>query len=989
MFVSEIIDEVIEILGRCDRQKALKRITEAVKSLQDEGDWNANIGVIDVRTFNDEDLVTLPRDVETPLAVTVNGMPAFMRDEFFRYHLNGDGLRDEQVIPWAWDDEGGASTFMDIKAPGPIIPQCELLSDEGKIVRILGSDPSGRKLRSQLEDGEWVDGIILPLEYSLTNPTAAPTSYIFKRLFEIVAMDSFTSLTPHNLVTGAFMQAAVGSGTFPAPLIVGSRYYVRIISNNKISLHRTRLDAETNQAAIKITNTGVSSTIILSDERDVSSRNQWQTVGNSLLTDYDLVTFLGTVVPPPLSLTKTYPIRVNGSDKFVIYDNVQDAEAETNPINVTAPGSGVKIRALKTVSPVTTLNFTIRHNLLTGDSVTVENSGGALPDPLLAGQTYYVRVLNNFSITLHETLNDTIAGDNPITLTSSGSGTNSVVKVIPCTVIPGSNSNVTTATNHNLSQPSGSGAQASANLQAQSVVSISISNAGSGYEASPIVQITGGGGTGASAAATVSGGIVTAIQVITGGTGYTSAPTVTLVPAGGSLVRFTTNGTMPAPITQGTIYRAEAPLSSNTFTLNSTVPQPITITSQGSGSLFLVISRVFSLGFLPQWRVNADNYVTGSEIRFFTDGTLPITSPQIDQTTIYYIRKINSKNVEIYDTLVNAQNLASTTGRISTISIGGGTLYLSSEKNVTAVVRDNYLDIEFTGYLANLTEVQFSTTGTLPQPLLPATTYKVSVVNDKIEVYTSGNSLITLTGIGSGEHKLNVSRTFSVDESTALQVNNQQYEIGDSVTVESESVLPTPLLPLTTYFLRPIGVNEVEVYPTLADAINVPSTTNRILFTSTGDGLHRILQIRPAIDVASVYQIEKPITEGYVKIFAWDTDRDLNLCLLGDLQPTETNPVYRRIRVARKTTWVRMKYRRRAIDIVSERDFINLDSKMAILMMVQSQELLFKKFSEEAERYRQISVEYLNKRNRALDGPRAPTLQINADVTTVPEDWMD
>jgi len=989
MFVSEIIDEVIEVLGRCDRKKALKRITEAVKALQDEGDWNANVGVIDIRTFNDEDIVTLPRDVETPMAVSVNGVPAFMRDEFFRYHLNGDGLRDDQVIPWAWDDEGAVASFMDIKNPGPIIPQCDLLSDEGKLIRVLGTDSVGRKLRYQLEDGEWVDGLVLPLEYSLTNPTAAPTSYIFKRLFEIVAMDSFTSLTPHNLVTGAYMQTSVGSGTFPSPLIVGSRYYVKIISNDRISLHRTRLDAETNQAAIRISSTGLGSTIVLTDERDISSRNQWQTTGNSLLADFDLVTFLGTVVPPPLSLTKTYPIRVNGSDKFIIYDNIQDAQAETNPVDVTAPGSGVKIRALKTVSPVTTLNFTIRHNLLTGDSVTVENSGGSLPDPLLAGQTYYVRVLSNFSITLHENLNDTIAGDNPITLTSSGSGTNSVIKIIPCTVIPGSNSNVITSTNHNLSQPSGSGAQAAATLQAQSVVGISITNAGSGYEASPIVQITGGGGTGATAAATVSGGIVTAIQVVTGGTGYTSTPTVTLVPAGGSLVRFTTNGTMPAPITQGTIYRAEAPLSSNTFTLNSTVPQPITITSQGSGSLFLVISRVFSLGFLPQWRVNADNYVTGSEIRFFTDGTLPITSPQIDQNTIYFVRKINSRNVEIYDTLANAQSLSSITGRVSTISIGGGTLFLSSERDVTAVVRDNYLDIEFTGYLSNLTEVKFTTTGTLPQPLVPGDDYKVSVVDDKIEVYDSSNSLIVLTGIGSGEHKLNLSRTFSVDESTALQVNSQQYEIGDSVTFNSESVLPSPLLPATDYFLRPISVDEVEVYPTLNDALNVPSTANRLLFTSTGDGLHRILQIKPAVDVSSVYQIEKPITEGYVKIFSWDTARDLNLCLIGDLQPTETNPVYRRIKVARKTTWVRMKYRRRAIEVVSEKDFINLDSKMAILMMVQAQELLFKKFSEEAERYRQVAVSYLNKRNRAIDGPRAPTLQINADVTTVPDDYMD
>jgi hypothetical protein len=75
--------------------------------------------------------------------------------------------------------------------------------------------------------------------------------------------------------------------------------------------------------------------------------------------------------------------------------------------------------------------------------------------------------------------------------------------------------------------------------------------------------------------------------------------------------------------------------------------------------------------------------------------------------------------------------------------------------------------------------------------------------------------------------------------------------------------------------------------------------------------------------------------------------------------------------------------------VLTERDFINLDSRMAIVMMVQSQELLFKKFIDESEKYRMIAIEYLNKRNRAIDGPRAPTFQMNADVTTRPDDWMD
>jgi hypothetical protein len=83
-----------------------------------------------------------------------------------------------------------------------------------------------------------------------------------------------------------------------------------------------------------------------------------------------------------------------------------------------------------------------------------------------------------------------------------------------------------------------------------------------------------------------------------------------------------------------------------------------------------------------------------------------------------------------------------------------------------------------------------------------------------------------------------------------------------------------------------------------------------------------------------------------------------------------------------------MKYRRRSFKITSDRDFINLDSAMAVTMMVKSQDLLRKNFFDESERYRRAAVDYLNKRNRAIDGPRTPTMQINSDVTTVPDDIM-
>jgi hypothetical protein len=992
MFVSEIIDQVAEVLGRCDREKALRRISDAVIALQDEGDWNANIGALDIVTFNDGNTVTLPREVETPLAVAINNHPAFMRDEFYRYHLNGDGLTDGNVVPWAWDDQGVVPNFMDIGTPGPIVAYCEILNDEGRIVRVLGYDANGREIRSQLEDGEWISGVRYPLVKVAGIPTSQPLSYSFRRLISTSPSFKFGMTTPHRLVTGAEMQVAIQTGTFPEPLINGAFYFIRVENDEEVSVFATRLDAQTNQNRIDFTSFNPGSTATLTENRPVSVRTQFQTVGASQLVQNSRVMFSAAILPTPLLASKIYRAVPTGSSNFLIYDNEEDADLGENVINVSDSGATVRLRTLQEIFPVTKLVFGVPHNVVTGDQITVENSGGSLPEPLLPGVAYFVRVINANELTLHENLADTTTGANVITLTTVGTGTNSILKIIPASVAGGGSSVVTTTLPHNLSAPSGSGATAAAATTSNTVTSINVTNGGTGYNSPPVVQITGGGGTGATAEAIVSGGIVTAVRVITGGTGYTSAPAIQFIAQGGSLVRFTTNGTLPQPITSNTVYVGETTAVPTQFTLKTTFPENVRITSTGSGQLYVAISRAFSISFLPQWKLDASNLVTGNSVQVYSEGILPTTAPsQINPGTLYFVRKINNQQIELYDTAANA--LApppSTTGQISAISAGDLKVFVFTERDVTAVPRDNYLDISFTSFLANQVQVKFETTGTLPSPLVAGVTYQVTVVDDKISLTTTGNVPVVIGTIGSGTHKMVIQRVMSVVSPTELDVHDHDFETGAAVNFENEGGdLPSPLTTSNTYYLRSVGPDSVEVYLSEAQALNVLSTAGRVVFTDSGEGTSRAIQSRVPVQFATISAVEKDETDGYVRVYAWDTSRSNNVALIGDYHPTETVPTYRRIRVMKNATSVRIKYRRRPIELLSERDFINLDSRMAVLMMVQSQELLFKKFVDEAERYRIIAVEYLNKRNRALDGPRAPTVQINGDVMGVPGDWMD
>ncbi|NLE39979.1 MAG: hypothetical protein GX621_18330 [Pirellulaceae bacterium] len=70
-------------------------------------------------------------------------------------------------------------------------------------------------------------------------------------------------------------------------------------------------------------------------------------------------------------------------------------------------------------------------------------------------------------------------------------------------------------------------------LVGHGVSSIALQSGGSGYQGSPVVQITGGTGKGATAVATVSGGVVTGIAVTNPGTGYASDDVLTATLLGG------------------------------------------------------------------------------------------------------------------------------------------------------------------------------------------------------------------------------------------------------------------------------------------------------------------------------------------------------------------------------------------------------------------------------------------------------------------------
>lgn len=172
IFVSEIFDEAKEIFGHCNEKKLFRGISDSVQLLANKGEVDPLTGYVDLCV--DQQCITLPREVETVLAVNLGGHPALGHDVLFSFHLNGPG-DFHQSVNFDWFDGGNFVTYRDLRCPAKLVALLDNDEDEGKQLWIYGFDDQNRPLRSKV-NGVWRDGYQVPTIFGISVPDAsAPT----------------------------------------------------------------------------------------------------------------------------------------------------------------------------------------------------------------------------------------------------------------------------------------------------------------------------------------------------------------------------------------------------------------------------------------------------------------------------------------------------------------------------------------------------------------------------------------------------------------------------------------------------------------------------------------------------------------------------------------------------------------------------------------------------------------------------------------------
>jgi len=205
--VREVWSDAKKIFRNCDETLLYEKIGDAYELLASKGETDALVGYVDI-CVDCAQCITLPREVETILAVNMDGHPTIGRNPLHTFHLNGPG---DFITVWrSWTDLGNFPTYRDLPCPGKLVAYLDSQADEGTELRVFGHDSQNRPLRTEV-GGVWSDGYLVPTVFGFALPdTNAP---IISRISHIVKantvgdvrLSSFDNSSTVNSSTGTLL----------------------------------------------------------------------------------------------------------------------------------------------------------------------------------------------------------------------------------------------------------------------------------------------------------------------------------------------------------------------------------------------------------------------------------------------------------------------------------------------------------------------------------------------------------------------------------------------------------------------------------------------------------------------------------------------------------------------------------------------------------------------------------------------------------------
>jgi hypothetical protein len=145
-----------------------------------------------------------------------------------------------------------------------------------------------------------------------------------------------------------------------------------------------------------------------------------------------------------------------------------------------------------------------------------------------------------------------------------------------------------------------------------------------------------------------------------------------------------------------------------------------------------------------------------------------------------------------------------------------------------------------------------------------------------------------------------------------------------------------------------------------------------------------------APSIARIDRIKKNVTNGFVRLLAIDPVELTSHTQIGYYHPWETVPSYRRIRVGDRS-WLRIKYRRKDLEVRGMGDWINIENRQALILFCKAVKFRLDDQLERAVAYEKDGLRLISNQAESLRPSALTPPQIIVDSTAAnlgPEDSL-
>jgi hypothetical protein len=228
---------------------------------------------------------------------------------------------------------------------------------------------------------------------------------------------------------------------------------------------------------------------------------------------------------------------------------------------------------------------------------------------------------------------------------------------------------------------------------------------------------------------------------------------------------------------------------------------------------------------------------------------------------------------------------------------------------------------------------------------------------------------------------MNVVNTFTAQASTTIAAESSAYSTGTAIIPRPNTgdILDPSLVAGATYYVRRIDPNSFSLYATYDEAM-AGGSTGLLSYVTTGNTIASTFfvdAVTPPTLVKAVQHVQKPVTQGYVSLYAFDYGRSNDMCLIGQYHPSETNPKYRRVRLGKPCAWARIMYRAKAPVVTSVYDYLPLEQSRALICAIHAIDLEDKDFADQAAKYWARADGYLKNLQTSMDGHAMLAVQVD------------